>query len=135
VTVHEFVQMPVGWSAAYVADWVVFAVYGLYVLGAAVLSAPYRARIHRGNWLHIAEGWAIVAVVWAACGWAKYVLAAGDRDWSGAGPIPRSIRLTAIILFALQPALYLLPLIMAITTAVRLWRVAPAAPVEAAGTR
>jgi hypothetical protein len=31
--------------------------------------------------------------------------------------------------------LYLLPLIMAITTAVRLWRVAPAAPVEAAGTR
>ena len=109
---HEFVQMPVGWSAAYVAEWVVFAMYALYVLAASVLSPPYRARVHRGTWLHVAEGWALVAVVWGACVWARYVVMAGDRDWSGAGPIPRSIHIAAIILFALQPAIYILPVIM-----------------------
>lgn len=132
---HEFVQMPVGWSAVYVADWVVFAMYAAYVLSASVLSAAYRARVHRGTWLHVAEGWAIVAVVWGACGWAKYVLASGDRDWSGAGPVPRTMRVAAIILFALQPAIYLLPVIMVITTAVRAWRFTPATPAEVAGSR
>ncbi len=132
---HEFVQMPVGWSAAYVADWLVFAMYAAYVLGASVLSAPYRARVHRGTWLHVAEGWAVVAVVWGACGWAKYVLASGDRDWSGAGPVPHTMRVAAIILFALQPAIYLLPVIMVITTAVRAWRFTPATPAEVAGSR
>lgn len=132
---HEFVQMPVGWSAAYVADWVVFAMYAAYVLSASVLSAAYRARVHRGTWLHVAEGWAIVAVVWGACGWAKYVLASGDRDWSGAGPVPHTMRVAAIILFALQPAIYLLPVIMVITTAVRAWRFTPARPAEVAGSR
>ena len=132
---HEFVQMPVGWSAVYVADWVVFAMYAAYVLSASVLSAAYRARVHRGTWLHVAEGWAIVAVVWGACGWAKYVLASGDRDWSGAGPVPRTMRVATIILFALQPAIYLLPVIMVITTAVRAWRFTPATPAEVAGSR
>jgi hypothetical protein len=132
--VHEFVQMPLGWSAVYVVEWVVFAVWAAYVLGASVLSPPYRARVHRGSWLHIAEGWAIVAILWAGRAWMKYALATGDHDWSGAGPVPQSMRLTAIALFALLPALYLLPVIMAITTGVHLWRVAPPAHAQAAGT-
>ncbi len=131
---HEFVQMPAGWSAAYVAEWVVFAMYAAYVLSASVLSPAYRARVHRGTWLHIAEGWAIVAVLWGACGLARYVVTSGDRDWSGAGPIPRSVRVAAIILFALQPAIYVVPLIMVITTAVRAWRVTPGTPAEVAGS-
>jgi hypothetical protein len=66
---------------------------------------------------------------------ARYVVTSGDRDWSGTGPIPRSVRVAAVILFALQPAIYILPLIMAITTAVRAWRLAPATPAEVAGSR
>lgn len=130
---HEFVQMPVGWSAVYLVEWAAFAMWAAYVLGASVLSPPYRARVHRGSWLHIGEGWVIVALLWAARGWMKYVMAAADHDWSGAGPVPKAMQWMAIALFALLPALYLLPLIMAITTGVHLWRVAPAAPAEAAG--
>ena len=112
---HEFVQMPVGWSAVYLVEWAVFAMWAAYVLGASVLSPPYRARVHRGSWLHIGEGWVIVALLWAARGWMKYVMAAADHDWSGAGPVPQTMQWMAIALFALLPALYLLPLIMAIT--------------------
>lgn len=125
---HEFFRMPLGWSAVYIADWAVFAVYTAYVLGACVLSGPFRARVHRGSWLHVAEGWALVALIWAAWAWARFALAAGDRDWSGSGPVPRSVQVAAIVLYALQPAVLLLPVIMVVTTAVRAWRgAAPAA--------
>jgi hypothetical protein len=125
--------MPLGWSAVYIADWAVFAVYAAYVLGACVLSAPFRSRVHRGSWLHVAEGWALVAVIWAAWAWARFALAAGDRDWSGSGPVPRSVQVAAIVLYALQPAVLLLPVIMVVTTAVRAWRGAVPTAAGAAG--
>jgi len=127
--VHEFFRMPLGWSAAYLADWVLFALYTAYVLAACVLSAPYRARVHRGSWLHVVEGWALVGVVWGACAWARFALTAADRDWTGTAPIPGSVRAAAIVLYALQPPVFLLPVIMIATTAVRLWR--PPAPTPA----
>jgi hypothetical protein len=122
---HEFFRMPIGWSAAYVADWALFAAYAAYVLGACLLSGPFRSRVHRGTWLHVVEGWALVAVIWAAWAWAHFALAAGDRDWSGSGPVPGSVRAAAFILYALQPAVLLLPVIMIVTTAVRAWRFEP----------
>lgn len=122
---HEFFRMPVGWTAAYLADWVLFSAYAAYVLAACVLSAPFRARVHRGSWLHVGEGWALVAVVWAACAWARFALTAADRDWTGSAPIPGSVRAAAIVLYTLQPAVFLLPVIMIATTVVRLWRGAP----------
>ena len=123
---HEFFRMPLGWSAAYIADWAIFTVYVVYVLGACLVSGPYRARVHRGSWLHVVEGWALVAVGWAAWAWARFALTAGDRDWSGSGPVPGSVRAAAFILYALQPAVLLLPVIMVVTTAVRAWRFQPA---------
>jgi hypothetical protein len=119
---HEYFVMPPALSAAYVAYWAICAVYAAYQIGACAFSAAHRARVHRGSWLHVGEGWALVAVVWAAWLWARIGLSVAEHHWSGVPPMPTEVRIAAVALYLLHPLALLSPAIMAAVTVTRAWR-------------
>jgi hypothetical protein len=130
---HEYLQMPPAAAAAYIAYWVVCGVYALYVVAASLLSPVFRARVHRGTWLHIAEGWVLIGVAWAAWAWARHELIVSDQAWSGAPPLPGALRVAAAALVLLQPIVWLAPVVMGTITLVHLWpRASPATPARPA---
>jgi hypothetical protein len=126
---HEYLQMPPVWAAAYIAYWVACGAYALYVVAASAISPVFRARVHRGTWLHVAEGWVLIAVAWAAWLWARRELIIADQAWSGSPPLPSTLRVAAAALLLLQPIVWLGPVVMAIITIVHLWpRATPVTP-------
>jgi hypothetical protein len=129
---HEYIQMSAPANVVYVVYCVLCAGYGAFVLAASVLAPQYRQRIHRGSWLHVAEGWALVAVLWAACAWARHELIVGDASWSGAAPTPRAVSISSAGFWLLMPPAVTAAFVMAITTVVRAW---PAGKQPAAASR
>ena len=123
---HEYFVMPTWLSVAYVAYWAICAGYAAYEIGACAFSPLHRARVHRGSWLHVGEGWAAVATVWAAWAWARIALAVAEHHWSGVPPVPTEVRVAAVTLYVLHPLAMLSPAIMAAVTVTRAWRHAPA---------
>ena len=117
---HEYIQMSSAESALYIAYWILCVGYGAFVLAASVLSPPYRDRIHRGSWLHVAEGWLLVAVFWAACGWANYVRREATAAWSGHPPTPHEATTAVIAFWVLLPLAFTSTFVMAVTTVIRL---------------
>jgi hypothetical protein len=118
---HEYVQMPAFASALYIAYCVVCAAYAAFALAASLFSAGHRQRIHRGTWLHVAEGWALAAVLWAACAWARHTLRTEDGAWSGVPPLPRTMGVATVALLVLLPPALMAVVVMTITTIVRAW--------------
>ncbi|GEM_PF-3253546 len=125
-TVHEYLRMPPAASIAYIAYVAACAVYTAFVVTASIVSPAYRERVHRGSWLHIAEGWVLVAALWAGYGWAHHAFAVGDRSWEAASPVPAGLRNASVALWILLPPAILAPIAMAATTLVHAWR--PRAP-------
>jgi hypothetical protein len=119
---HEYFQMSTAAAVAYVLYCVVCLGYAVFVLAACLVSRQYRDRVHRGTWLHIAEGWALVAVLWAACAWGGYALRQSEGSWAGLAPLPRSVGVPSIALWVLLPPAVATVVVMAITTVVRAWR-------------
>jgi len=116
---HEYFQMPAIASFVYMAYWVVCGAYVIFVLSAVFMSRAYRDRIHRGTWLHVMEGWALVAALWVAGVWAHHIAVTADRDWSAATPLPSMLRVAAVAYWILAPAALAALAVMVITTIVR----------------
>jgi hypothetical protein len=118
---HEYIKMPTVASALYVAYCVACGAYAAFSLAASVLSPGHRQRIHRGSWLHVAEGWALVGVLWAAWAWARHTLMTSEGSWAGLSPTPYAVRISTVALWVLLPAAFTALVVMLITTIVRLW--------------
>jgi hypothetical protein len=69
----------------------------------------------------VAEGWALVAVLWAACVWARHEVLTNEASWSGAGPTPTWVRVSSIAFWVLLPAALTALFVMLVTTVVRAW--------------
>ena len=117
---HEYIQMSGPANAVYIAYWILCVGYGAFVLASAVFSPPYRQRVHRGSWLHIAEGWVLVAVLCAACAWASYIRKEGAAAWSGHPPTPREVTEASVAFWVLLPFAFTSAFVMAVTTIIRL---------------
>jgi hypothetical protein len=121
VAMHEYIQMPAPANVVYVVYWVLCAGYAAFSLAASILAPQHRQRIHRGSWLHVAEGWALVAVLWAAGAWARYVVLASATSWSGAGPTPPRVSVATVAFWVILPAALTALFVMVVTTVVRAW--------------
>src|SRR5215472_15717010 len=100
---HEYVQMSAPANAVYIAYWILCVGYGAFVLAASVFSPPYRQRVHRGSWLHVAEGWVLVAVLAAACAWASFIRKEDAAAWSGHPPTPHQVTVATVAFWVLLP--------------------------------
>jgi len=118
---HEYIQMPTPASILYVVYWAACAGYGAFVLAASIVAPQYRQRVHRGSWLHVIEGWALVAVLWAACGWARHEVLMDAAAWSGQPPTPHGVVVATIVFWAVLPPALTALFVMTITTIVRAW--------------
>lgn len=116
---HEYIQMSGVANAFYIAYWVICVGYGAFVLAASVLTPHYRHRVHRGSWLHIGEGWALVAVLWAACAWASHEVAVASAVRFRLPPVPSGVRTASFAFWILVPPTITLSFVMVVTTIVR----------------
>lgn len=125
---HEYFQMPGPANIAYVAYCVVCIGYGAFVLAASLFVPQYRHRVHRGSWLHVAEGWAVAAVLWAACVWARHEVVRAAASWSGRSPTPTGVGVPSIAFWILAPPALTVSFVMLVTTIVRSIPTAAARP-------
>jgi hypothetical protein len=116
---HEYLQMSSAANAFYIVYWIICLGYGAFVLAASVLTPHYRHRVHRGSWLHIAEGWAVAAVLWAGCAWASHEVTVGSAIRSRLPPIPTGVHNAAFAFWILVPPTITVSFVMAVTTIVR----------------
>jgi len=103
---------------AYIAYCLISAGYAVFVVVAAVASNGYRDRVHRGSWLHVGEGWALVAALLAAVAWARHEIGTSDVDYTSVAPqgaLPGPL----IGYWMLVPPAIASLIVMAITTIVR----------------
>jgi hypothetical protein len=110
-------------TGLYIIYYAVCVAYTAFAVSASVASGAHRARIHRGTLLHLAEGWAFVAVVWGALIWSHYYLTVHTWPHVAATPgIPWLLRAAALAVWVLRPPAVLAPIVMAVTTIVHLAR-------------
>jgi hypothetical protein len=117
--------MPTAAAVAYVIYCLACLGYAIFILAASLLSRPYRDRVHRGSWLHVAEGWALVGALWAAYAWGVHALRVGELTRSGLPPLSASVSFPAGALWFLLPLAVATTFVMAVTTIVHLWRPRP----------
>jgi hypothetical protein len=116
-----FLQVPPHALWLYIGYCAIAFGYTAFAVGAAASSDSHRARIHRGSVLHLVEGWAFVAVAWAALAWSHYYLVV--HTWPHVAPTPAApwvLSVAAIGVWVLRPLAILTPILMVVTTLVHL---------------
>jgi hypothetical protein len=113
-----FLLLPPSETGLYIVYCVIAVAYTVFAIAASIASGAHRARIHRGTLLHLAEGWAFVAVVWTALAWSHYYLTVHTWPHAATPGSPWVIQLAAVLVWVLRPLAVLAPIVMAVTTLV-----------------
>ena len=115
-----FLLLPPSATGLYIFYFAVGVAYTVFAVAASIASGAHRARIHRGTLLHLAEGWAFVAVVWTALVWSHHYLTVHTWPHAATPGRPWVIQLAGVLVWVLRPPALLAPIVMAVTTLVHL---------------